>query len=161
MRTLSLSCFHFSCQNINTIQTVIVYGVYNSSFKIAILKWCSKLSDVTVRLDNSNIHCLISMLIECIKSPPSWISYWLELCYNSSSGQSTCTRSCFSNWQLYKQFWGLFCYVMFVLFWRWNGKIAKPRRCNTCLIAEVNLVMSAETSRCLHNVPWCCLRLQA
>lgn len=39
-----------------------------------------------------------------------------------------------------------------ILFCRWNDKIAKLRQCNTCFIAEVNLVMSAETSRCLHNV---------
>lgn len=41
---------------------------------------------------------------------------------------------------------------MFVLFCRWNDKIAKPMQCNTCFIAEVNPVVSAETSRSLHNV---------
>lgn len=73
----SLSCFHLSCGNINTIQTVM--------FMVFILAMAKsrKLSEVTVKMDNSNIHRISHVfklkikhfspqkLIECIKIPPN------------------------------------------------------------------------------------------
>lgn len=48
----SLSCFHLSCGNIKTIQTVMFIV-----FILTITKG-RKLSEVTVKMDNSNIHCI-------------------------------------------------------------------------------------------------------
>lgn len=85
-------------------------------------------------------HPNLILVIGCKMMP-------IPLHENLLLGRNYCSYS-FLNWQLYKLILGL----SFVLFCRWNEKIIKSRQCNICFIAEVNLVMSAETSRSLHNV---------